>query len=138
MKNRNNFNFTSVLRNLTLTALFALLFVPSTVLAADTKPVPPVEITYVGSIDFKPVFQIDFDNQDAAEVNLLLRDEDGTIIYSELVKDKKYSRKIQLENIDRNARITLVLRSKKGTQSQVFEINKSTKVVENVVVAKVQ
>lgn len=133
MKNRMN-----ILRSLGFIAVFAFLFAPVTLLASDTKPALPVEIKYVGSIDYKPVFQIDFENVEGTEVNLLLRDEDGTIIYSEFVKDKKYSRKIQLENIDRNARLTLSLRTKKGTQTQVFQINKNTRIVEDVVVAKIQ
>ena len=138
MKNFSNLSLKNVLRSVAFTALVAFLFVPSTVLATDTKPLPLAEIKYIGSIDFKPVFQIDFNNEDAAEVNLLLRDENGTIIYFEVIKDKKYSRKIQLENIERNARVTLKLRSKKGSQSQVFQINKSTRIVEDVVIAKVQ
>ena len=133
MKNR-----ISILRNISLVAVFTFFFVPATVLANETKPVLPVDITYVGSVDYKPIFQISFDNQEAADVNLLLRDENGNIIYSEVVKQGKYSRKIQLENIDRNAKVTLTLRSKKGTQSQAFYINKNTRVVEEVVVVKVQ
>lgn len=133
MKNRIN-----ILKTFGFIALFSFLFVPVTLLAEETKPVLPVDITYVGNIDYSPVFQISFDNQEGSEVNLILRDEDGNIIFSEVVKDKKYARKIQLQGLDRDVKLTLTLRSKKSTQSQVFQINKNTRIVEDVVVAKVQ
>lgn len=139
MKNSNNkmSNMARTLLSATFFSLFIFLFVPSTVQANDKIKNPSVEIKYVGSIDYKPIFQISFDNQDAEEVFLTLRDENGVVIYSEVVKDKKYARKIQLESVESDVlKLTLTLRSKKSTQSEQFQINKSTRVVEDVVVAK--
>lgn len=139
MKNSNNINWSKAVRRMVASVAFASLILaltPSTVHAADKIKNPPAEIKYVGSVDSKPVFQISFANEEAEEVNLTLKDQDGTVIYADVIKDKNYSRKIQLENVDSNIKMTLTLRSKKASQTQQFQINKNVRVVEDVVIAK--
>jgi hypothetical protein len=95
----------------------------------------PVEVKYLGSVQGKPLFQIAFNNPLGEEVTLSLRDENGVLIYSDVVKDKSYSRKLQFNDLDTDKlRVTLTLRTKKESQSQTFEITKSTRVVEDVAV----
>lgn len=120
-----------------LTLASAVLFLaPTTVHATDDVKNPPAEIKYLGSVDSKPIFQINFANQSADEVNLTLKDQYGTVIYADFVKEKNYSRKIQLDGVDNNLKLVLTLRSKKGTQTQQFEINKNVRIIEDVQIAR--
>lgn len=138
MKNLRNIKLGKVVRRMVTSAtlLLILLSTATTVNATDKVKNPPAEIKYIGSVDSKPIFQIDIANADAEEVSLTLKDQDGTVIYADLIKDKTYTRKIQLENVDSNLKLTLSLRSKKGVQTQQFLINKNVRVIEDVQVAK--
>jgi len=137
MKNSSNINWRKTFRAVTFAALVLFLSVSTNVHAADKAKSVPVEIKYLGSIDDKPVFQIDFDNQNSEEMLLTLKDDSGNIIYTELVKDKKYSRKIQLESADlSDLKMILVLSNKKAYQSQTFQISRNTHIIEHVKVEK--
>jgi hypothetical protein len=138
MKNLSNINLGKAVRRMVTSAtlLFILLSTATAVHATDKVKNPPADIKYIGSVDSKPIFQIDFANQDAEEVSLTLKDQYGTVIYTDLVKDKNYTRKLQLDNVDSNIKLVLSLRSKKGVQTQQFQINKNVRVVEDVVIAK--
>ena len=142
MKSLSNINLSKAIRSL-VSPVFALLVVFSSVnaKAADkvTTPVPPVDFKYLGTINNKPVFQINFNNAEGEKVNLYIKDENGNIIYSDLVKDKNYSRKIQLENIDLGTlKVILSIRSKKENLTQAFIINQNTRTEENIEIAKLK
>ena len=139
MKTANNFN--KIIRRIATPAVFSTLFlvllVTGDVQANDATKKEPIEIKYIGSVNQNPVFQIDFENPEGEEVYLSLKDENGVLIYSDVVKDKKYSRKLQLNTGDINdLKMVLSLRSKKGVETQTFQINKNVRVIENVEVAR--
>ncbi|HUQ96424.1 MAG TPA: hypothetical protein VM010_02080 [Chitinophagaceae bacterium] len=103
--------------------------------ATDKQKETPVEVKYVGSETGKPLFQIAFNNPQGEEVAVTLRDENGFTIYSDVTKDKSYARKLQFNELDNDKmKLTLILRSKKDTQSQTFEITKNIRTVEDVAV----
>jgi hypothetical protein len=115
--------------------LFAGLWQAAPVQAAETPKETPVEIKYIGSKEGKLLFQIHFNNPNAEEVNLVLRDENGNVIYTEVVRDKVYSRKIQFEELDTDKlKLVLSLRTRKEVQSKTFEIKRSTRVIEDIAV----
>jgi hypothetical protein len=114
---------------------FAGILQAAPVQAADKPKETPVEIKYLGSKEGTLLFQIHFANPNAEEVNLMLRDENGNVIYTEVVRDKVYSRKIRFEEMESsNMKLTLTLRTRKEVQSKTFEIKRSTRVIEDVAV----
>jgi hypothetical protein len=143
MKNSILINANNAIKNaLTITALFALLLVGSNAKANDgggKTNNPSVEIKYLGTVDYKPIFKVEFEAEDIEDLYLSLKDENGNTFYSEAVKEKKYSKKFQFDNMDVDGMsFTVILRSKKGTRAQVFEINKNVRQVEDIVIAKIQ
>lgn len=119
-----------------VTAALLLLVVSTTAVHAADKPKEgPVEVKYLGSVQGKPLFQLALNNPQGEEVALTLRDENGVVIYSDVSKDKTYSRTLQFDELDvARLRLTLTLRTKKETQTQMFEITRSTRTVEDVAV----
>src|SRR5919112_6480382 len=68
--------------------------------AIDSTKTIPVEIKYVGSQYSRPVFQISLDNEADEKVYLTLTDVEGNILYTDIMKGKKYEKKIQFEGPD--------------------------------------
>jgi len=107
---------------------------PAHATGGDPKEAPAA-VKYLGSVDGKPTFQLAVNNPQGEAVSLTLRDEEGYLIFSDMIKDKAYTRKLQFDGLDADKmKLTLILRTKKDTQTQTFEITKSTRTVEDVAV----
>ncbi len=55
----------------------------------STETVMPVKVTYLGRVELQPIFQIDIDNIKGDDVYVSLKDEDGSILYSDKFNDQK-------------------------------------------------
>lgn len=133
MKTAINMYVHKAFKNTVVTVFLLFTIYASPVQAADTVKPSPVDVIYLGDINSKPVFQIDFDNQYNEKVLLVLSDYNGNTIYSEWVKDKKYSRKIQLEDSDfETLKLKLSLRTKDSTDTFNYQINRKIHTVEDV------
>ena len=124
---------------LALTSFLFVNFIPGIAQAQDTtNPLATeVVIKYLGAITDQPVFQIDFDNKEGENFVLSLKDEYGNVVYNEKFKDKKFSKRFQLDRSDLdNVKLTMTIFSLKDKQSQVFEINKNIRLVQDVFVNK--
>jgi hypothetical protein len=105
--------------------------------ATDTTRVVPVEIKYVGDRYSLPVFQINLNNDLDEKVYLTLMDDEGNVLYTDVVKGEKYQRHIQFDGHEwDNLQITLVVSGKKLNQKQAFTINKTRRTVQDILVAK--
>lgn len=97
----------------------------------------PAELTYLGSVNYSPVFQLDLKNDEGENINISLRTADGEILYATNFNGKSFSKKFQFEKADgNNMQLKLVVSSKKKVQVQNFQISHTNRVVEEVVVGK--
>jgi hypothetical protein len=113
--------------------------VPSTAQSVkeSAETVIPVKVTYLGRVDLHPVFQIDIDNLKGEDFYVTLKEEDGTLLYSDKFSDQKYSRKFRFETFDPIAKkVTLTLRSKKDKKTQALQFGNVVTTVEDVVVTR--
>ena len=98
---------------------------------------PPLEIKYLGAPDGQPVFQIQFDNASGETYVLSIKSDDGTVLYTEKVKDKKFLKKIKWNNSDTDkTKLIFTLTGEKEKTTQMFEINTTLRQVQDVVVTK--
>src|SRR5579875_2778570 len=100
--------------------LASLFFGFNSVQAQDSKStLPSVSVTYAGAIGGQPVFEINFDNSNQRVFDLSIRDENGVVLYSQIVKDKNYSKKFELSDMDLNdLRLVVVVTDIKAKASQ--------------------
>lgn len=97
----------------------------------------PAELTYLGSVNHSPVFQLDFKNEGGENVNISLRTVDGDILYATNFTGETFSKKFQFDKAELSTmQLKLVVSSKKKVQVQNFQISHSNRVVEEVVVGK--
>jgi hypothetical protein len=105
----------------------------------NIKKENPVEVKFLGNLNEQPVFQIQFDNATEEEILFVMRDAEGTVIYSEKFSGKKFSKKFQFEKADlSDLNVQLELFSKKNNETQAYTISKSTRTVDEVVVSRLK
>ncbi len=117
--------------------------IPSFASSGKNKEVKetPVAVKYLGSVNEEPVLQIQFTNQTEGEVTVTLRNDDGSYLYSEKFSGKEFNKKFRFERVDLNAddmKLQLQITSKGKNESQVFQINKTTRLVDDVAINAVQ
>ena len=101
----------------------------------DTTPTPAPAVKYIGSLDGQPVFKVDLNNETSTVQYLTIKDDQGVVLYAEKIKGKQFSKSFKFENSDRdNVKLTFIVESDKGVQSQEFKVNTNTRVLNDVVV----
>ncbi len=109
----------------------------NTALANDEKKAIPVELKFIGNIENQPVFQLTFTNAEENDFTIVVRDEFNTVLYRDYVKAGNVTKKFLL-NTDElgNTAIFFEITGKKTTKTVVYEVNKQSRVVEDVVISK--
>lgn len=104
-------------------------------ITSNTKP----SIEYVGKVNDQLVFQVDYDNPTNEVVNLLIKDQDGNVLYNDRFKEKKLTKKFRVNTAEYgDARLTFVISTEKERSSQVFQVNTNTRVIDDVVVTNLK
>ncbi len=96
-----------------------------------------IELRYVGSVNQMPVFEIVCDNEAGEDLNITLRDADGVVLYTGSFSDKKIVKRFQFDNSSNDdIKLKLTVGTKKKSQTEIFQINRSSQVIEAITVAK--
>lgn len=96
-------------------------------------------IQYVGKVNDQLVFQVDYDNPTNEVVNVLIKDENGNVLYADRFNDKKLTKKFKVNTTEYgDARLTFVISTNKDRTSQVFQVNTNTRVIDDVVVTNLK
>jgi hypothetical protein len=111
---------------------------------AQTATPVPVEsqnenatVKYLGTQDDMVVFNVSYNNPDGSKFMLIVKDQDGSQIYSNSFSDKSFYRQFRLPKTDKD-RIVFVLRD--GHDAEViktFEVNVNSRFVREVAIKKV-
>lgn len=107
-------------------------------LAGDETKVIPVELKFIGNVQNQPLFHMTFNSTDDSEFTIIVRDQVGNILYKDVVKGKNISKKFMLNTEELgDAELKFTVTSKSYEKPVVFEVNKQTRFVQDVVVNKV-
>ena len=94
-------------------------------------------IKYLGILEDKLVFQIDINSVPEDRVLVSIKDEDGNLLFSERVKEQKFSRKVAIEKeVFEGRKVTFAFQGTKDSSEQTFQVSRNTRLVEDVVVAR--
>ena len=91
---------------------------------------------HIETKDNKLLFQILLDNEDGEKFIVTIKDDVGTLLYKDVYSDKKFAKKFELPDADNADKIIIMIRSLENNQSQVFEINTTVRMYQDVVVNK--
>jgi hypothetical protein len=102
-------------------------------LAKNNNPV----IRYLGVLEDKLIFQIDLNGAPNDKLLVSIKDDDGNLLFSERVKDQKFSRKVAIEKeMFEGRKVMFIIQGAKESSEQTFQVSRNTRLVEDVVVAR--
>jgi hypothetical protein len=122
-------------------ALVAALSVTFTTpaMATDKDTVIPVELKFIGNLQNQPLFHMIFNGTQESEFTIIVRDQIGNVLHKEIVKGTSITKKFLL-NTDElgDADLRFEISSKSYDKPVVFEINKHSRFVQDVVVTRMK
>lgn len=121
-----------------LIALVTLAFTTPAI-ANDTKKPQPAELRYLGTLNNYPVFELSFATELAGDFVVVIRDDQQNVVYKDIVKSGTVSKRYLL-NTDElgNAPLQFEISSKKADNAVVYEINRNTVYINDLVVNKIK
>lgn len=119
-------------------ALFTVAF-SAPALANDGTKIIPVELKFIGNVKNQPLFHMTFNSTEESSYTITVRDEYGNVLYKENVKGGTFTKKFMLNTEEiGEAELKFEVTGKGYEKPVVFEVNKYTRFVEDVVVNKVK
>ncbi|WP_315819489.1 hypothetical protein [Paraflavitalea speifideaquila] len=92
-------------------------------------------VTHIGNTKGNVVFQVQYDNQAGDRFSLIIKSIDDTILFQDNYTDRKFNKRFQLPE-PLSDKLRFIIRPFKGNQVQTFEVNTSTRIIEEIVVKK--
>lgn len=128
-------------RAFTGTLVVCAFMLTSLPLAADAQTLTTYtnapEIKYLGTVEGKLVFQIDLKSVAQGNQYVSIKDEEGNTLYSERVRDDKFSRKFAFDQEEFEGRkVSFVIQGGKERAAQTFEVARSMRLVEDLVITR--
>ena len=108
--------------------------------AMDNKrDLPGVEIKYLGFVDGNPVFEISTNNAVADNFFITIRDEAGTVLYSEKLSGKNVSRKYRIDTDEEitEGGLRFEVRSVNSKKTEVYIAGISENITREMAVTKI-
>jgi len=119
-----------------LIAVFATAF-ETPIHATDSTTVNPVELTYLGKAHDQLYFLLNVDNSDKKDYNLLIIDNAGNTLYRETIKGEKISKKFLINaDLVEDNQLKFQITDRKTNEMVVYEINQNMRVIQDVVINK--
>jgi hypothetical protein len=108
------------------------------VIHAQTPASPPeAEIKFVGVVEEKFVFEIVYPNERLNVFSVEIKDQQGYQFYFNKLKQKGYKQQFAIDKFElANGSLTFTLTAQGNVQKQVFDINASSRTIEEVSVVK--
>jgi len=111
----------------------------SPALANEEKKTIPVELQFAGKIESQSVFLLSFNNIEESAYTIIVRDENGSVLYRDNVKGGKITKKFLVNTEEMgNVAIQFEIIGKKSEKKVVYEVNKQARLVEDLVINKVK
>jgi len=120
-------------------AVALLLTVSASASYAAVNPDPGVKnavINHIATTNDNLLFEVRVANETGEKFTLLIKDNTGTTLYRGVYNDKDFAKRFQFPKSESD-KIVFIVKSASGNKTESFEINSSTRLVEEVIVKKV-
>lgn len=120
-------------------AFALLLTVSASASYAGINPGPGVNnavIEHIATTNDNLLFEVKVANEKGEKFTLLIKDNTGTTLYRGVYNDKDFIKRFQFPK-NESDKIVFIVKSASGNKTESFEINSRTRLVEEVVVKRV-
>lgn len=93
-------------------------------------------VQYLGTSESSIWFNVKYANPTGEKFYLVIKNEDGDVLYQSSFTDVNFSRKIKLLIEEQDINPTFIIRKGSEQVAQSFQVNSATRVTEHVVVTK--
>ena len=94
-----------------------------------------VSVKYVGTDDNHVVFQVQFDNPTGEKFSLIIKNDNGDVVYHQQFTDAHFAKSVFFQNTDSEIHPTFIIRSANNNEIvRQFSVNKT--LTENTVVTR--
>ena len=83
-----------------------------------------VSVTYQGVSDNSLVFKVDYENLNGAKFWLIIKNDDGDIVYHQQFSDAHFSKTIFFQDTDTEINPTFIIRTSNNEIVRQFQVNK--------------
>ncbi|HXB33212.1 MAG TPA: hypothetical protein VNV35_07315 [Puia sp.] len=83
-----------------------------------------VSITYQGVSDNSLVFKVDYENLSGQKFWLIIKNDNGDVVYQKHYSDARFAKTIYFQNTDANINPTFVIRTGNDEVVRQFQVNK--------------
>jgi len=121
-----------------LVAIFTVSF-STKALAIDETNASGIELKFIGNLKNQPIFQLTANHPEETEYTVSVIDENNVVLYKDNVKSGVAGKKFML-NTDElgDASVRFEITGKKSNKTIVYEINRNSHVVSDLVINKVK
>jgi hypothetical protein len=99
---------------------------------------PAAEVKYITMADGQGLFNVQYNNATGSRVSIEILDAEGDQLYQNISTDKKYDKNFQLADPDSYHTLVFVIHNLGDNSFQRFEVEASTRLVEEVKVQEVK
>ncbi|MBZ4188257.1 hypothetical protein [Niabella beijingensis] len=122
-----------------LSIVIAAIFATSVSAFANDNVEKPVELKYINSSTQLPIYQLRLNNLAKGTYAVTIKDETGELLYTETVSGAKIVRNYQFDSVlPEGAKLTFEVSDIKNNNVKVYNVSKTAKVIEDVVVNEVK
>ena len=94
-----------------------------------------VSVKYQGTSDNNIIFKVEFDNPTAEKFSLIIKNDNGDVVYHQQFTDAHFAKSVFFQNTDSEIRPTFIIRSANNNEIvRQFSVNKT--LTENTVVTR--
>jgi hypothetical protein len=83
-----------------------------------------VSVTYQGVSDNSLVFKVDYENLSGGKFWLIIKNDNGDVVYQKHFNDARFAKTIYFQNTDANINPTFVIRTGNDEIVRQFQVNK--------------
>jgi hypothetical protein len=95
------------------------------------------EIKYLGTIQDKLLFQIEFESEGDSPMYFSIKDDNENILFTEKIKSKSFSRKFAFEKETfEGKKVTFIIHGTKESVTQTFQVARKMRMVEDIVITR--
>ena len=120
--------------------VFSVAATPASANDSSNHRVLPVELKLVGNINNQLMFQLTYaGNTEQDDFTIVIRDENGNSLYRENIKGENFAKKFFFyKDVLGDGTLRFEITSKIYSKTVVYEVNKNTRQVEDLMVSKLQ